>query len=254
LNDPRHSDIHARVQRPHGETRTIFASLICALALIGCNKPDESAVAARSASSPPIGVVDLDRVGRAMGWQDEAQKNLQATEAELKRVIESRLHAVQNTFEQKKKDIGNANNLTAAQITALNDAKDKSDLVKLGLTDKQIDDLIQASNAVQSEAAQSNAAFQQFMQQRRLEIQSAYRQAISPAVRRVAVANGRTAVFEPLPGLIYSDPANDLTDKVIDDLQKSAPIKVALPEVPHGLETTTTIPSIPTTQPQDSAQ
>jgi Skp family chaperone for outer membrane proteins len=224
----------------------IVASLICGTLLfagVGCNKEDTTA--ARSTSSgPSVGVVDLDRVGKAMGWQDEMQHNLQATDAELKRVIESRLHSLQDAFEQKRKEIATADNLTAAQITSLNSAKEKSDLVKLGLTDKQIDDLVQASSAVQMEATSANNAYQQHMQQRAAAIQKAYRDAVGPVVRRVAVANGRSVVFTPIDGLIYSDPANDLTDRVIDDLQKSPPIKVNLPEIPHVATTTE-----PTTQP-----
>jgi Skp family chaperone for outer membrane proteins len=224
----------------------IFATALSAVAVasIGCNKDDASA-ARPAGSMPNVGVVDLDRVGKAMGWQDEMQRNLQATDAELKRVIESRLHALQDTFEQKRKEIATVDKLTAAQITDLNNAKQKSDLEKLGLTPPQIDELVQASSAVQMEATSANNAYQQHMQQRAAAIQKAYRDAVGPVVRRVAVANGRTVVFTPIDGLIYSDPANDLTDRVIDDLQKSPPIKVNLPEIPHVVATTTE----PTTQP-----
>src|SRR4051812_24128937 len=256
--------ISARIEYPHGFGYTpgrsigkecsVKLRIVLTLAMLSplplsagaCNKQDQTS-ARPAASAPNVGVVDLNRVVVAMGWQEDTQRNIQAADAELKRIFESRLHAVQNTFEQKRKEIATAAKLTAAQIEALNTAKEKADLEKLGLTPKQIDDLVQASSVVQMENASVNNAYTQLMQQRGAAIQKAYRDALTPVIRRVAVANSRSVVFTPMDALVYTDPANDLTDRLIDDLQKSPPIKVILPELPRVADPAA--PAAPATQP-----
>src|SRR6185437_15405958 len=113
-------------------------------ALSGCYKddaaaPNKPATSAAAPSASPVGVVDIARVAKQMGWADEMQKNLQATDAEVKRQIEARFQLEQTTIDQKKKEIQNEAKLTPEQVAAFNSAKDRSDLEKLGLTSKQID-------------------------------------------------------------------------------------------------------------------
>ena len=84
-----------------------------------------------------------------------------------------------------------------------------------------------------NEASGAQQRLNQIMQAQQEAIVNAYRQAAQPSVRRVAIANNRSMVITPGPNLLFSDAGIDLTDKVVDDLQKSTQGKVDLPPIPR---------------------
>ncbi len=229
---------------PGVSLRNAIVRSICSLAVStvllgaadGCSKQGTAPKPVANDSNG-IGVVDLDRVSKAMGWTEDIQKDLRTADAEIKRVIESRMKAVQGTFDQKKKAIADEAKLTAEQIVAMNNAHERTDLDKLGLTTKQIDDLAQAASVVQVEANSVASEEQQLIQQRAAAITRAYREGMAPVIRRVAAANGRRVVVAPSESLVYFDPNVDLTDRLVEELQKSPPIKVELPEMLKAVET-----------------
>jgi Skp family chaperone for outer membrane proteins len=214
----------------------------------GCNKEDSSASSAsKAAPINPIATVNLDSVFKAMGWVDEINKIMKASNDELNAEIEPKMKQFKDAFEDKKKEIAKAANITPE---ALGGAKTNNDLVNLHLTPKQIDDLLQANAILQQNAQQINNAHQQFLQQRQAAVLGAYREAVQPVVKRVATANNRSmAIAIPNPGIVYSDASLDLTEKVIDDLQKSPTFKIAVPEMQHIHWNDAPPASTPATQP-----
>ena len=53
---------------------------------------------------------------------------------------------------------------------------------------------------------------------------NAYRDALRPVVRRVAQANDKSLVLtHPIDNVFYFDAAIDITDKVVDEVQKQNP-------------------------------
>jgi Skp family chaperone for outer membrane proteins len=197
---------------------------------LGCNK--DSGTVSKSAGGSSIGVVDPDRVFRAMGWGDEVQKNVNAAENELRRQVEAHLAPMRAAFEQKKAGIFSDAKLTKEQIDAINTKPTtRAEMEKMGLTPKQIEDLFQGGAVWQSEVRSANAAAQQVSSQRNAGIQNNYRDTVAPVIRRVASNNGRTVIFTPAQ-LAYFDPSVDLTDKVVDEIQKTPSIKLTLPEMP----------------------
>jgi Skp family chaperone for outer membrane proteins len=231
--------------------KLIALAVFALLALnCGCNKDSGSSSAGKTTAGTNIGVVDPTRVFRAIGWGDELQKNIQAADNELRKQAEAHLAPARATFEQKKKDIFAEAKLTQPQIDILNTkATGRADMEKMGLSAKQIEDLIQASSAWRNELQLSNNVIQQAMSQRNAQLQAIVNETIAPVIRRVANANGRVAVFVPQQ-LAYFDPSVDMTDKVTDELQKNPSIKLTLPEMPR-VEFPTSQPAIgaPTTAP-----
>ena len=216
--------------------KKLLALAILALLALnsGCNKDSgTSSSSGKTTAAASIGVVDPTRVFRAVGWSDEIQKNVQAAENELRKQAEAHLAPARAAFEQKKKDIFADAKLTPEQINTLNTkATGRPEMEKMGLSSKQIDDLILASTTWRNELQLSNNVIQQAMNQRNAQMQALVSEIIAPVIRRVANANGRIAIFVPQQ-VAYFDPSVDMTDKVTDELQKNPSIKLTLPEMPR---------------------
>ena len=198
----------------------------------GCNR-DSASVVKSGGSANNIGVVDPERVARALGWSDQVQKNVQASENDARGQVEAHLAPFKATFEQTKKDIAAQAHLTPDQINTLNTKPvSRQEMEKMGMTATQIDELLHAGQVWQGDAQAATNIARQVLGQHNVEIQNAYREAIGPVIRRVANANGRTAIFTPNQ-IAYFDPSADLTDKVVEEVQKTPTIKLTLPEMPH---------------------
>lgn len=178
-------------------------------------------------------MVDLERVFEAMGWTDEIRKNLQDSQAQVTTQLDPIIRPARENYEQKRDAVSKAAKLTPAQIEQFKNAKQITDLEKLGLTKAQIDDLTTALSNFAGVASQAQARMSQVMQSQQQAVVRAYQKAIEPAVRRIAAANGRSMIVTPSSNLIYVEPGSDLTDKVIDDLQHTTPLKVVLPPTPR---------------------
>jgi hypothetical protein len=201
---------------------------------LSCNKDANKTAATDSGTGTgSIAIVDLDAVAKAMGWADDMTNNLKQTQASVAEQFKTFLRPSQLVLENKRDEITKADNLSAPQIESLNNAKSKTDLEKLGLTPKQIEELGQAFATAYNENAGANQRLQQIVAAQRDEIVKRYREAVKPSVRRVAIANNKSVVLMPGGDILYYDKPADLSDKVIDDLQHTNTAKVDLPPIPH---------------------
>ena len=202
---------------------------LLALVLVGCQK-----------SSGPrggSGVVDFDRVASSLGWIEQLNKNLQATDAEMRGRLEQVLRGNLKAIEDAKTAVATAANLTADQIKVLNSVQDLRELSQLPLSKEQKEQLAGVVNQVNANWQQAQTGYQQALQQRRTALVVEYREKIRPYVRRVAVERGITIVFTSTENVVYVDPhAADLTDAVVDlllkapaDVRGSAPTPTPVP-------------------------
>lgn len=190
------------------------ALLVSILALSGCQKMGSTA--------PNVAVIDLDRVATAMGWLDDMTRNLQNADAELRAQLDQILRNSLKAIEDAKKQVSDEAKLTPDQIKMLNTVKDLRELESLPLTPKQRETLagtLQQANAAWQQALNS---YQQLIQGRRAQLIMGYREKVRPIARRVATNRGMSVVFTFSDNLLYYDPkAVDITNEVIDELQKS---------------------------------
>ncbi|MDB5333768.1 MAG: hypothetical protein JWP03_4919 [Phycisphaerales bacterium] len=210
----------------------ITSVLLGALAIAGagCNKEDASSgTAAKSAAVNPVATVNIETVFKTMGWGDEIGKVLKQNDAEILSEIEPKMKIVRDNLEEKKKEIAKA---VGATVEAIGGAKSRDDLEKLGLNSKQIEDYGQANMVAQQGVQQLNYVHQQQIQQRRQVVSAAYTESLQTVIRRVATANNRSLVIAmPNQAILFADVSADLTEKVVDDLQKNPPIKVSVPDM-----------------------
>lgn len=192
-------------------------------AQMGCDQPaaSDGGGAKTPSAAGGVAVVDLDRVGKAMGWTERLQKELEAAEADQRRQLQDRARVLLEALETKKKQVTTAAKLTKEQVEQLNNVRDVRELEKLPLTPEQRQDLVQTLNAVNQELQAAQGSYQQGLRLRQAGLIGGYREIVRPVVRRVAVANGVSVVMIPSDTLLYHEPSADLTDKVIDELQRT---------------------------------
>jgi Skp family chaperone for outer membrane proteins len=201
--------------------RTISAALAIALlatiGLTGCQK---------STRGGGVAVVDLDRIATAMGWLDDMQKGMQAADTELRGQLDQILRASLKSIEDAKTQVGNDAKLTADQIKTLNSIQDPRELEKLPLTKEQRDKLMETVNRANQTWQQAVNSYQQTLQARRASLIMSYREKIRPVARRIAADRGANVILTPSDNVLYFDAQSaDITDQVIDDLQKSSPAR-----------------------------
>jgi len=187
----------------------VFVGLVCALALAGCG----------GSKSGGVAVLDLDRVGNAVGWMEEINKTLQATDAELKTQVNQVVEGAQKAINDAKSNLATEAKLTDAQKKTLLDSRTIAELEPLPLTKEQRDKLMQTVAQANMALQQAQQVYQQQMNQRRAQLIVSYREKVRPIARRIAAKQGLSVVVVPSDALLYSDPAVDITDKVIDELR-----------------------------------
>lgn len=218
--------------------------LVSVLALSGCQK--------MGTTNSNVAVIDLDKIATAMGWLDDMQKNLQNADAELRGQLDAVLRNSIKTIDDAKKQVSTDAKLTPDQIKTLNAVKDLRELEALPLSEKEratLTTTLQQANATWQQALNS---YQQLLQSRRTQLIMSYREKTRPVARRVATARGMSMVFTFSDNLLYFDPKTvDITNEVIDDLQKSGegkmPAAVARPAAPASTPATTPAPATPAT-------
>ena len=179
-----------------------------------------------AAPSGGSAVIDLDKVATAMGWMDEMGKSIQATNTELKSQLEEVHRGMLQSVDGVKKQIATEAKLTEEQIKLFNNAKEQRELDALPLSKDQRQKLVEAVNKANAVWQQALNNYPQALQGHRASLVQSYREKIRPAARRVAVARGLSVVQVTSDNLIYFDPqSGDITDQVIDELQKSLPEK-----------------------------
>ncbi len=177
-----------------------------------------------------LAVIDLDKVASAMGWTEQMKTSIEATSTELKGQLEEVYRGMVQSVDDVKKQIAADAKLTDEQAKALTNAKDQRELDALPLSKEQRQKLVEAVNKANASWQTALTNYQQALQGRRATLVQSYRERIRPAARRVAAAHGMTVVLAASDNLIYFDPQSaDITDEVIDELQKTLPDKQPAP-------------------------
>jgi Skp family chaperone for outer membrane proteins len=225
-----------------------FVSISLAATALSCKEPSPTQKANEAGGT--VAIVDLDKVFKEMGWGDEMRKNLQQTEAAINEQLQTALRPTQAALEAKRAEIARADKLTKEQTDQMATAKTRADLEKLGLTSKQIDEIGQAAGNVNNLTNSARQVMQQQLGLQREKIIQAYRQVLTPSIRRIAIANNKSVVLSPAQEIVlYSDAASNLSDQVVDDLQRSNIGKVELPPIPTPQSPQTGPATGPTTKP-----
>lgn len=195
--------------------------LIAFLMMAGCQK--------RSASANGTAVIDLDKVAKSVGWMDEMSKTLQTADAELKTQLDGVLRDTLRSIEEVKKKTAADAKLTAEQIAVLNAIKEPQELDALPLSKEQRETIIETVRKANVTWQEAFKEYQQALQVRQATLIQNYRDRIRPTAGRVAASRGLTVVLITSPNLLYFDPDSaDITDRVIDELQKDT-LKNAAP-------------------------
>jgi Skp family chaperone for outer membrane proteins len=173
-----------------------------------------------------VAVIDLDKVATAMGWTEEMKTSIEATSTELKGQLEEVYRGMVQSVDDVKKQIAAEAKLTDEQVKVFTNAKDQRELDALPLSKEQRQRLVDTVNKANASWQTALNNYQQALQGRRANLVQSYRDRIRPAARRVAAAHGMTVVLAASDNLIYFDPQSaDITDEVIDELQKTLPAK-----------------------------
>ena len=181
---------------------------------------------AQAATTGGLAILDLDKVTTAMGWMDEMSKSIQATNTELKNQLEEVHRGMLKSIDDGKKRISTEAKLTDEQKKLLINAKDQHEIDGLPLSKDQRQELLETANKANTVWQTALTNYQQALQNRRASLIQSYREKIRPAARRVAAAHGLTVVMAASDNLIYFDSQSaDITDAVIDELQKAFPEK-----------------------------
>ncbi|MEX0777071.1 MAG: OmpH family outer membrane protein [Phycisphaeraceae bacterium] len=197
----------------------MVAMLAATLGLAGCGDGSPSANASNDAAGTgKVGVIDLDKVAKAMGWEKELQQALGAADQELGLKVAALRNSLAQTLQTERQKMGD-------KLTKEQEAQ------------------------VQQMAAVANNQYNQAFAQAKQELQRVrdtavrqYRDVIQPYARNVASEHGMTLVLVPLDNVVWYDSSVDITDPVVDRMLKEKP---ASPPIP----TIRTPEPLPTTQP-----
>ena len=216
----------------------------------GCDKgtPDKPATPPSAeqgkAGYGSVGVVDTQKLLDSTGWTTEKMKDDASLKSSFSREIESYRLQLKKLIEEKKASISRISKLNPQQIDDLNRERD---LDKLPITREQLTELAtvlqNANGNLQGQVETAN----RIASERQQAVGKMYSDALSPVVRRVAQGVGLQTII-PKQVAIYSDNAIDLTDKVVDELQKSPPAR-NFPPIPSLNLPTPTLQDSPLTRP-----
>jgi len=194
------------------------------LPLAGCDKANGTGSTNTSAAGTnkgTVGIIDYDRVFSEVGWKGELERSLTVTQQDYKVALDSFVRDIERAVADKKKEIATKGKLNAAQTAQLEKGEK---LDQLPLTSDLQQQLFATLQNRANYLNQANQYATAMLRQRRDQLIGKYKEALNPAIRRVADANGVTVVLIPLENVAYykADPA-DISTKVIDDIQKSPP-------------------------------
>ncbi len=193
---------------------------LCMLDLAGCNKETATAGAPKAGT---IGIVDLDEVSKAVGWTSEVKSDQDAAVQDVKSQWQVFASSAQNALAAKRKAIGEAAHLSPEQLVIFNaNQLNAEDFQKLPLSKEQKEDFLRSNAEVAQAIKVATQQADQALQQHNAQVIQSLREAMTPAVRRVAVAAGVTTVL-PSNIVFYYDPSVNLSNQVVDDLHKAMP-------------------------------
>ena len=215
---------HRPATRPRRPLAIVAALGLSLAVAAGCDKGKPDAAAPAAATVVPgqahnVGVVDLQRMIATLGWGSEMAKQREAVAGDIGRELKSFQDALAKAVEDQRKKTIAAGKLNADQSEKL--AKGV-DLDKLPLTKELLTEYVTVVNRslqANQEAVQvANNAINKWAQ----EVQQMYTESAKPAVRRASQASNVQVVL-PAATVFHYDATVDVTDKVIDEMQKSPP-------------------------------
>lgn len=178
------------------------ALLIAAVLVTACE---------RTPPPPPglVAVIDLDRVARALGREQAITARVQAhADAQSAQLNELR-DALRRQIDEFR-----------AQTEELPPAESEQRLAALiGGSERRLREAIEQSQAGTDRL--------------KVDLVLEFKQAVQPVARRVATARNLSLVLIQQNAMLYVDPAVDITDAVIDEMQRQDPIRDSGPE-PQG--------------------
>lgn len=180
------------------------------LQLGGCQRSDDSGATSDSSyGSMKIAVVDLDKMATDLGWMHDMQENLQGLQKQMQTDLQHDQEMYQAELQSKKMEFAPSSDskLTAQQQQILQGMKQVAE---------------QVLNQLQQAASQR---FNEYRQQ----CIAQYRDAVRPLVRQVAEDKHMWIVVEKGANVLYSDPATDITDAVVDAARAHPPTLQAVP-------------------------
>lgn len=209
-----------------------LALLLLSMAALASGCPSKSGSTTTPGSGGGVAVVSFEGVAKAMGWNEDLNKNLDETKSKVVEQLNEVMRPAREALKAKHDDIVKSAGFTPAQTESFEKAKSRDDLKKLGLSEKQIDELFETFSIVNNEGNSANQRLNQILEARKNQIVQVYVEAMKPAVRKVAMANNKSVVMLlPNPSVIYSDSSSDITNSIVDEMQKSGS-KIDIPAIP----------------------
>jgi len=234
------------------------------IAVIGCDKkPDSTANPSNNPNSNPppaggahaIGVLDPGVMMTAMGWVSQKQSQADSFKNEIDRQVKVFGASLEKVVTDERTKMRDAAHLSTEQMDRLA----RGDLEKLPLSKEQRDEYVLVISRVNQLNQQLNQNLQVLGQRWQQEVDQMFTELARPAVRRAGQAQGVQVVLLSQQVFVQVEPSIDITNKVVDELQKSPPQPhfptapdLKLPNVTLGeMSSAATQPTIPnpTTKP-----
>ncbi len=163
----------------------------------GGGKPGSVTKTGGGAGGGGVATIDLDKIATGMGWFDDMQRKVGSVEQELTVKLDSLRQQLDTTLRDEHRRMG-----------------DKP-------TQEQQDRLAAMQLVAQRQMQEAQAQLQLQSQQTLQQVIGQYRDLVRPVARRVAEQKGYTVIVLPTDAIFWSDPAADLTDAVMDELQRT---------------------------------
>ncbi len=200
-------------------------AMACALIVGGCDRGSTTGAvaAAGSGGAGSVAVFDMNRVSDTVGWKSEFETNLKTADSELANQLNTYGKAIKDALDNYRTEFANKAGLNEDQKVKLASPQLTDDVFQkiITKTDLRTEYIVHVSYA-QRTAQEAQQAAQKALKARYDQLQDVYRQAVKPVVRRVADANGYAMVMDANAAFYVNDKI-DLTNKVVDELQKAMP-------------------------------
>jgi Skp family chaperone for outer membrane proteins len=195
-----------------------------AFTIVGCEQRQQP-----SGGKAGLGTVDRDTLGKELGWTEVVNNQAQADVAIAKSQIADLKTRLDNGILGRKKQIGEK----LGNVDAVMKTTDAAELIKLGVTKDQLDQLAQMIGQSNQILQQVDVYYRQVLQQRQQELDKQYGRLLKPHARKAAEELGLAAVvMVPSDAMIFTDPSIDITLKVCDGVRQAKEQAPKLPDMP----------------------
>ena len=162
-------------------------------------------------SANRVGTIDTQRLASDLGWDREMNDNLKKMTGQMENEFQQLGGLYDSLLQQKKKEMG---------ITGT----EKPEELAKKLTQDQQRELMELVNSARQKLSQVQQYANQQLEKYRNDWLNQYGSAIRPIVRRIAQEKKLAVVMniQQVP-LMFSDPAVDITDAVVDAAKANPP-------------------------------